>query len=431
MLTKFIVLAVFAIVMYFVISGKINKTIVAMAGGLFLLLVRIFPNPYEGLQETIDINTLLFLVGMMIFVRVMEESGIFQYLAIRTVKVAGTRPTNLLFALTFIVALVSSFIDNVTTVLIFIPVTFAITDILLINPTPFIIAEIFASNIGGTMTPIGDPPNILITSAAKIPFLEFTLYMVPINLIILFLMDVVFIFMAGKDFRKEVPKEFIDSFDESKAIQNKARFVASAIFLVVVIALFLLQKQLNLESSIISLMAGFFSLLIFERKEIEPFLSKVEWEVIFFFLGLFIITGAMEKVGVMSDIAKFLVDVSQGSKIMLASMLVWISGIVSGFIDNIPFAATMIPVIKQLPQINPAAFSNIQPFWYALSLGVCLGGNLTPVGASANVVGLSLLKKHKGIDVSFKDFIKFGSVAVLISLVLSNVYTLLLLEIMK
>jgi len=431
MLTKFVVLAIFAIVMYFVITGKINKTIAAMAGGLLLLLMGIFPNPYEGLQETIDINTLLFLVGMMIFVRVMEESGIFQYLAIRTVKVAGTKPANLLFALTFIVALVSSFIDNVTTVLIFIPVTFAITDILLINPTPFVIAEIFASNIGGTMTPIGDPPNILITSAAKIPFLEFALYMVPINLIILLLMDLAFILMSGKDFRKEVPREFIDSFDESKAIQNKGRFIASSIFLVTVIVLFLLQKQLNLESSIISLMAGFFSLLIFERKEIEPFLSKVEWEVIFFFLGLFIITGAMEKVGIMSDIATFLVNISKGSKVMLSSMIVWISGIVSGFIDNIPFAATMIPVIKQLPQINPDAFSNIQPFWCALSLGVCLGGNLTPVGASANVVGLSLLKKHKGIDVSFKDFIKFGSIAVAISLALSNVYMLLLLEIMK
>jgi len=255
--------------------------------------------------------------------------------------------------------------------------------------------------------------------------------MVPINLIILLLMDLAFILMSGKDFRKEVPREFIDSFDESKAIQNKGRFIASSIFLVTVIVLFLLQKQLNLESSIISLMAGFFSLLIFERKEIEPFLSKVEWEVIFFFLGLFIITGAMEKVGIMSDIATFLVNISKGSKVMLSSMIVWISGIVSGFIDNIPFAATMIPVIKQLPQINPDAFSNIQPFWYALSLGVCLGGNLTPVGASANVVGLSLLKKHKGIDVSFKDFIKFGSIAVAISLALSNVYMLLLLEIMK
>jgi len=133
----------------------------------------------------------------------------------------------------------------------------------------------------------------------------------------------------------------------------------------------------------------------------------------------------------MSDIATFLVNISKGSKVMLSSMIVWISGIVSGFIDNIPFAATMIPVIKQLPQINPGAFSNIQPFWYALSLGACLGGNLTPVGASANVVGLSLLKKHKGIDISFKDFMKFGSVAVGISLVLSNVYMLLLLEIMK
>jgi len=428
---KIFVLAVFAFVMYFIITGRLNRTIAAMAGGLLLLIANVFSSPYEGLRQTVDVNTLLFLIGMMIFVRVMEKSGIFQYIAIRTVKVAGTKPVSLLFTLTFIVVLVSSFMDNVTTVLIFIPITIAITDILQINPTPFIVSEIFASNIGGTMTPIGDPPNILITSAAKIPFLEFTLYMVPINLIILFFVDLAIILISGKDLRKEIPEEFIESFDESKAIDDKLRFVTSIIFMIVVLVLFLLQKQLNLESSIIGLMAGFFSLLIFERKEIELFLSKVEWEVIFFFLGIFIITGAMEQVGIMSDIAKFLIDISKGSRIMFSSMLVWISGILSGFIGNIPFAATMIPAIKQLPQINPAVFSNIQPFWYALSLGVCLGGNLTPVGALANVVGLSLLKKHKGTEISFKEFIKYGFVAVAISLVLSNIYMLLLLEIMK
>ncbi|HOQ39498.1 MAG TPA: ArsB/NhaD family transporter [Fervidobacterium sp.] len=428
---KIFVLAVFAFVMYFIITGRLNRTIAAMAGGLLLLIANVFSSPYEGLRQTVDVNTLLFLIGMMIFVRVMEKSGIFQYIAIRTVKVAGTKPVSLLFTLTFIVVLVSSFMDNVTTVLIFIPITIAITDILQINPTPFIVSEIFASNIGGTMTPIGDPPNILITSAAKIPFLEFTLYMVSINLIILFFVDLAIILISGKDLRKEIPEEFIESFDESKAIDDKLRFVTSIIFMIVVLVLFLLQKQLNLESSIIGLMAGFFSLLIFERKEIELFLSKVEWEVIFFFLGIFIITGAMEQVGIMSDIAKFLIDISKGSRIMFSSMLVWISGILSGFIGNIPFAATMIPAIKQLPQINPAVFSNIQPFWYALSLGVCLGGNLTPVGALANVVGLSLLKKHKGTEISFKEFIKYGFVAVAISLVLSNIYMLLLLEIMK
>ncbi|HCI28722.1 MAG TPA: ArsB/NhaD family transporter [Fervidobacterium sp.] len=428
---KIFVLAVFAFVMYFIITGRLNRTIAAMAGGLLLLIANVFSSPYEGLRQTVDVNTLLFLIGMMIFVRVMEKSGIFQYIAIRTVKVAGTKPVSLLFTLTFIVVLVSSFMDNVTTVLIFIPITIAITDILQINPTPFIVSEIFASNIGGTMTPIGDPPNILITSAAKIPFLEFTLYMVPINLIILFFVDLAIILISGKDLRKEIPEEFIENFDESKAIDDKLRFVTSIIFMIVVLVLFLLQKQLNLESSIIGLMAGFFSLLIFERKEIELFLSKVEWEVIFFFLGIFIITGAMEQVGIMSDIAKFLIDISKGSRIMFSSMLVWISGILSGFIGNIPFAATMIPAIKQLPQINPAVFSNIQPFWYALSLGVCLGGNLTPVGALANVVGLSLLKKHKGTEISFKEFIKYGFVAVAISLVLSNIYMLLLLEIMK
>lgn len=426
---KIVVAMMFAFVLYFVVTGKINKTIAAMVGGLTLLAIRIFPDPYEGLKESIDINTLLFLIGMMIFVRVMETSGIFEYIAIKTVKIAGTSVPKLFFAMTFVVGFVSAFIDNVTTVLIFIPVTFAISDILNIDAVPFVLGEVFASNIGGTMTPIGDPPNILITSAARIPFAEFAKYMVPINLIILFLTDVALILAFRKEFAKKFSKEFLSRFDESKVVKSKRRFIMAAIFMFFIISLFLFQKQLKLESSIIGLIAGFFGLLIFESHEITPFLEKVEWEVIFFFLGLFIITGAMEKVGLMNDMANFLVKVSSGSMVTLSSVIVWASGIISGFVDNIPFAATMIPVIKGLPAINPQ-FSNITPLWYALSLGVCLGGNLTPVGASANVVGLTLLKKYKGKEITFGNFVKYGAITVFISLVISNVYSLILLRIM-
>lgn len=426
---KIVVAMMFAFVLYFVVTGKINKTIAAMVGGLTLLAIRIFPDPYEGLKESIDINTLLFLIGMMIFVRVMETSGIFEYIAIKTVKIAGTSVPKLFFAMTFVVGFVSAFIDNVTTVLIFIPVTFAISDILSIDAVPFVLGEVFASNIGGTMTPIGAPPNILITSAARIPFAEFAKYMVPINLIILFLTDVALILAFRKEFAKKFSKEFLSRFDESKVVKSRRRFIMAAIFMFFIISLFLFQKQLKLESSIIGLIAGFFGLLIFESHEITPFLEKVEWEVIFFFLGLFIITGAMEKVGLMNDMANFLVKVSSGSMVTLSSVIVWASGIISGFVDNIPFAATMIPVIKGLPAINPQ-FSNITPLWYALSLGACLGGNLTPVGASANVVGLTLLKKYKGKEITFGNFVKYGAITVFISLVISNVYSLILLRIM-
>lgn len=427
---EFLVVATFFVVLYFVITEKLNKTVIAMAGGLTLLAVHVFPDPYEGLKESLDINTILFLVGMMIFVRVMEQSGIFHYLAIKTVKVAGTSVVKLFFALTLIVAFVSAFIDNVTTILIFIPVTFAITDILGLNPVPFVLGEIFASNIGGTMTPIGDPPNILITSAAKIPFSEFAKYMVPVNLLVLFLVDLVLVAIYRKQFAKEFPKEFIAGFDESKVIRSQKRFIQSAFFMLFIVVLFLLQKQLKLESSIIGLIAGFFGLLLFEREEVAPFLEKVEWEVIFFFIGLFIITGAMEHVGVMSRIAHWLVDISRGSSLFLGSLLVWISGVLSGFVDNIPFTATMIPVLRELPQINPSAFSHIHPFWFALSLGACLGGNMTPVGASANVVGLSLLKKYKEREIKFVEFLKIGAVVTLVSLIISNLYFLFLLRVL-
>lgn len=427
---KLVVVFTFGLVLYFVITGKLNKTIAAMVGALTLLAIRVFPDPYEGLQKSIDINTILFLIGMMIFVRVMETSGIFQYIAIKTVKIAGTSLTKLFFAMTFIVAVVSSFIDNVTTILIFVPVTFAITDILEIDPVPFVIGEIFASNIGGTMTPIGDPPNILITSAARIPFATFAKYMAPVNLLILLLVDLFLVSTAKDNFKKVFSKEFLSGFDERKVIPNKRKFILSVFFMIFIIFLFLFQKQLKLESSIIGLIAGFFGLLIFEPQEITPFLEKVEWEVIFFFLGLFVITGAMEHVGIMNDIANFLVEISRGSSVILTSVIVWASGILSGFIDNIPFAATMIPVIKGLPTINPSAFSNIQPFWYSLALGACLGGNLTPVGASANVVGLSLLKKYKDKNISFQQFMKMGFLITVLSLIISNFYALILLKIL-
>lgn len=426
---KLVVALTFALVLYFVITGKLNKTIAAMVGGLTLLAIRVFPDPYEGLKESIDINTLLFLIGMMIFVRVMETSGIFEYIAIKTVKIAGTSLPKLFFAMTFVVAFVSAFIDNVTTILIFVPVTFAIGDILNIDPIPFVLGEIFASNIGGTMTPIGDPPNILITSAVKIPFTEFIKYMIPVNLIILFLTDVSLVVIFRKEFNRQFSREFLDGFDESKVIKSRRRFVIASGFMFFVIFLFLLQKPLKLESSIIGLIAGFFGLLIFEPQEITPFLEKVEWEVIFFFLGLFIITGAMEKVGIMKDIANFLVKISSGSMVTLSSVIVWASGILSGFVDNIPFTATMIPVIKGLPAISPQ-FSNITPLWYALALGACLGGNLTPVGASANVVGLTLTKKYKGKEITFRNFIKYSFFVVFISLAVSNVYSLILLKIL-
>lgn len=426
---KLVVALTFSLVLYFVITGKLNKTIAAMVGGLTLLAIRVFPDPYEGLKESIDINTLLFLIGMMIFVRVMETSGIFEYIAIKTVKIAGTSLPKLFFALTFVVGFVSAFIDNVTTILIFAPITFAISDILNIDPVPFVLGEIFASNIGGTMTPIGDPPNILITSAAKIPFIEFIKYMVPVNLIILFLADVSLLVIFKKEFSRQFSRDFLEAFDEAKVVKSRKRFVLASGFMFFIIFLFLLQKPLKLESSIIGLIAGFFGLLIFEPQEVTPFLEKVEWEVIFFFLGLFIITGAMEKVGIMKDIANFLVKIASGSAVTLVSVIVWVSGIVSGFVDNIPFAATMIPVIKGLPTISPQ-FSNITPLWYALSLGVCLGGNLTPVGASANVVGLTLLKKYKGKEIAFRSFIKYSFAVVTISLVVSNVFSLILLKIL-
>lgn len=387
-----------------------------------MMILGIFENHIEAIKNYVDVNTIYLLMGMMIFVSVIRKKGLFEYLGIVTLKAFRKNGYVLYFGLTFIVALMSAIIDNVTTVLVFIPITFAITDSLGVDPLPFIFGEIMASNIGGTATIIGDPPNIMIASAAGLNFTEFFLTIGPVTFLNVFIMQLITMFFFRKKLGFKIDQDKISSFDPKSAIKSKIGFYISWALLILTLMLFIFQHQLGMESSTIALFIGFLALLILDRNEVEDILKEVEWGTILFFFGLFIMTGGLVETGILKDFTYVLVDIAGKSMRSFAMMLIGVSGIISGFVDNIPFTATLIPVIKNLQHVNPETFSNLKPLWYSLSLGACLGGNFTPIGASANIISLAMLKQFKNEEIKFIDFLKFSVLIVAVNLIFSAIY---------
>jgi Na+/H+ antiporter NhaD/arsenite permease-like protein len=409
-----------------IVSQKIDRALIAMLGAIFLLASGVFPDQVTAIKEYIDYNTLLLLLGMMIFVETLRKTGIFTFLGLATLKVFGNNTYTLFISLTVMVALFSGFIDNVTTVLVFIPITLAITDSLKINYFPFVMGEIFASNIGGMATIIGDPPNIMIASAAGFTFSEFAVVMYPITLINFLFFELLFIYFFRKDLSVKLDKNAVKRIDLSHIVENKREFIYSVLLFAGVIITFALQHILHLESSTVALAAGFLSLFLLRPKELKETLAKVEWENILFFFGLFLIAGALEETGIIDIFSNLLVNFSGHSLFAFSFLMLVISTVFAGFLNNVPLTAAMIPVINKLPLLNPEVFTNLDPVWYSLSLGACLGGNATPIAASANVIALGLLSQYKGKTISFKDFAKYGLLILLVNVIISQIYLLLL-----
>ena len=410
--------AIFFTVYIFIITERVHRTVAAMLGATTLMFMQIFENPHEVFIRYVDFNTIFLLVGMMLLVAALKTTGFFQFIGVKGLKFSKRNLRRLFLTLTTLVAFISAFIDNVTTVMIFVPMTLAVADAVGFDPSPFVLGEIFASNIGGTATLIGDPPNILIGTAAHLSFMDFILNLSPISLVILVVVDFFLLFV----YRKELSKDFSGFVRENiHEMRPTPKLYMGMVLLSVTITLFLLQHKLNLSGATIALMMGFLSVLLIEKDKVEDFLKDVDWATIFFFIALFIITGALEETGVLEKIALFMVDISKGSARMLQAMLISFSALLSSFVDNIPYTATMIPVIESLKQVDPHAFSNLEPFWWSLALGACLGGNGTPIGASANVVALQILGQY-GRKISFLKFFKTGFSVVLISIFLSTVY---------
>lgn len=417
-MTQMIALSIFLIVMALVMTEKIDRTVAAIGGALLMVLVGVIPS--EKAVGYIDFNTLGVLIGMMLFVGVVKNSGLFEYIAIFTAKKAKGDAWKILISFAIITAVLSGVLDNVTTVLLIGPMTLVITDILRLNPLPFLITEILASNIGGTATLIGDPPNIMIGSAAGLGFNDFLMNVGPVALIVLVVTLGLLYVIYRKDLVvEETYKKEVLLLDEKTAIKDKALLIKSLAGIAFVLVGFIMHQQLGMTSSMVALTGAVLMLLI-GKQDVEEVMAQIEWTTIGFFAGLFVLVGGLEEAGLIHALAEGLIDLTAGRPVMTMLLLLWLSAIVSSFLDNIPFVATLIPLILTMG----AEGVDVMPLWWAISLGACFGGNGTLIGASANVV-LANIGKKNGHPIGFGTYMKVGFPMMLLSVVIATVYVLM------
>ena len=403
-------LAVFIFTYALIISERIHRTVAAMVGASLVLLTNVVP--WEKVPIYLDLDTILLLAGMMIIVNTTRLSGLFEYIAIKTAKLAKGEPIRVLILFSVVTGLVSAFLDNVTTVLLLTPMLIYISRLMEVNPLPFLLSEIFASNMGGTATLIGDPPNIMIGSAVGLSFNDFLFNMGPIALLDLIFM-VLIVYFAYRETLKVSPEKkerilrTLGNLDERAAIRDLALFRKSVVTIVIVVLFFFVHDRLGIEPAVVALFGA--SLILFwSRENPEGILEKVEWTTLFFFGGLFLIVGSLVETGFIGQIAQWITShVHTEGEAML--VIAWFSALASAVIDNIPFTATMIPLIKAM-----GMSLNTYPLWWALSLGACLGGNGTAIGASANVVVIGIAERE-GIKITFMDFLKMGIIVMILT----------------
>ena len=421
--------AILFIAYVFIASEKIQKSVVALAGAALVMLLGLIPfggeagdgKVLKGVFEYVDFQVIFLLIGMMIIVNIASRSGVFKWMALNLLKITKGHPKTVLFALAAFTAVASAFLDNVTTVVLMMPITFVIAKEFDTDPVPFLITEVLASNIGGTATLIGDPPNIIIGTRAGLSFMNFVNELTPIVTIIFLVAISTLIFLFRKGL-KATPEKMahVANIDNSQTITDKNLMIRSVITLVLVILGFVTHDVTHIPAYVFAVAGAAFLLLFENPKEIY---KDVEWLTIFFFVGLFIIIGGFEANGGIKFLADQLIVLTHGSLNMATMIILWASGLLSGIIDNIPYTATMAPLISEL--INPAnpnaITGHVHALWWALSLGACLGGNLTIIGAAANVI-VSETANTQGYSMSFMKFLKYGVVVVLTSLLLSSAY---------
>ncbi|MDK2918398.1 MAG: hypothetical protein PWQ37_1131 [Candidatus Petromonas sp.] len=414
-----VAIIIFTLTYTAIISEKINRMTIALFGAVLMIVFQVLPQ--EHAFRVIDFNTIGLLIGMMIMVNILKKTGIFQYVAIKTAKYSKGDPWKIILYFSIITAVSSALLDNVTTILLITPVTLVITDTLKINPIPFMISEILAANIGGTATLIGDPPNIMIGGATKLGFLDFLINLSPI-VVIIFIVTIFLLKLIYKNslIVSEENRKKILEFDERKAINDRVLLMKSFAVLGLTILGFTTHQIIGLESATVALFGGSLLLLI-SKVEPEDILIEIEWTTIFFFIGLFVLVGALEEVGVVEILAKKMLNFTKGDLFMTAMLILWMAAIASAFIDNIPFVATMIPLIKSLSMISGI---DVTPLWWALSLGACLGGNGTLVGASANVIVGGMLEKNKN-KLAFLEYMKIGFPLMIISIIIASIYLII------
>ncbi len=421
--------AILLIAYIFIASEKVQKSVVALIGASLTMLLGLLPfhgtvdktsgEYIRSVFDYIEFDVIFLLIGMMVIVHIASKSGVFKWMALELLKYTKGYPKLVLLALAFFTAIASAFLDNVTTVVLIMPVTFIIAREFDCDPVPFLITEVLASNIGGTATLIGDPPNIIIGAKAGLSFMDFVNELTFIVTIIFVVCISILIFMFRNSLKTTKEKmEQISNLDNSQTITDKSLMIRSMITLLLVIIGFVTHDITHIPAYVFAAAGASFLLLFENPKEIY---KDIEWLTIFFFIGLFIIIGGFEANGGISFLADKLIELTNGSLTAASMFILWGSGILSGIVDNIPYTATMAPLIAQVQHTLPYAGEGHHPLWWALSLGACLGGNLTIIGAAANVI-VSETAAVKGHTISFMRFMKYGALVTFISLVLSSAY---------
>ena len=406
---------IFIVTYALIATDRVDKTVAALLGGSLVVILGIVDQ--EEAFAAIDLNVIFLLAGMMILAGILRQTGFFQWVAIRSVKWARGEPYRLLLILSVVTALLSAFLDNVTTVVLLAPVTLYIANVLRVSPLPFLIAEILASNIGGAATLIGDPPNILIGSAADLGFDDFLVHMAPVALLVFAAFVAMTYWFFGRDLYVDpATRDSVLALDEREVLTNPGLLRLSLSVIGATVIGFLLAKPLGLEPGAIALL-GAGVLMLLARSDVEEVLQEVEWATLFFFVGLFMLVEAVVHVGIVGAVADGLIDATAGDAAVTTLGLIWLSGIASAIIDNIPYTAAMIPVVQDLG----ASGIPIEPLWWALALGACFGGNATIVGASANVVVANLAGRADH-PITFGQFLRYGLPVTFVSLVISTGY---------
>jgi Na+/H+ antiporter NhaD/arsenite permease-like protein len=417
-----IAITVFVVAYMLIASDRINKTLVALAGAAIVVALGVVESDdvFYSHETGIDWDVILLLFGMMIIVSVLRQTGVFEYVAIWAAKRAKGSPLRIMILLVLVTAIASALLDNVTTVLLIAPVTLLVCDRLAINPVPFLIAEVLSSNIGGASTLVGDPPNIIIASRAGLTFNDFLVHMLPIVVIVM----IVFVALLPLVFRGSFhvePERVADvmSLEEREAIRDPSLLIKCGAVLVGVFTAFVGHSVLHIAPSIVALL-GAGILILISRLERRDYLASVEWETLLFFAGLFIMVGALVKTGVINELARSATEFTDGNALLTVMLILGVSAPVSGIIDNIPYTATMTPIVNELAASIPD-MAHPNALWWALALGADFGGNLTAVGASANVVMLGIARRADN-PISFWEFTRKGLLITVLSIALSAIY---------
>jgi len=408
-----VAILIFVVALALIASDRVDRTKVALIGMTLVVLTQV--SAQEQAIEAIDFNTIGLLVGMMLMTRLTETTGVYTWLAIRAAQWSRGRPLAVVLALAVTTAVLSAFLDNVTTILLIVPITFLIADALDINPVPLIMIEIFSSNVGGTATLIGDPPNILIAGHTGLSFMEFIVNLAPIAALtsIVVIGGLYFVFRGQLQITEEARQRAM-GLDASRSIEDAAEARRTVPILLITILLFFFHKPLGLEPATVAL-AGASVMLLVTNQDLHKSIAGIEWPTLFFLIGLFVMVGALEQTGALGEVAEGIASVTGGNRVAELLGIVWTAAIGSAIVDNIPFTAAMIPVVDTLSGGSDNAY------WWALALGACFGGNATIVAAAANVAAVGM-STRAGYPIGFVQFMKYGIPVTLVSVIMATAY---------